>query len=122
MYGAIEPFHATRHLVRVAVIQGVRPRVERPSRIVRMQRAFPRPGAVVAQAGAEQLLHPFVAVVDDAVGPCRPHDLRHRIGEAPEPCFALAQRIFGGALLGDVGVRTEPADHVARLAADRDRP
>ncbi len=57
----------------------------------------------LAVAGAE-IVH--VGVVDEVAGavePRHPHQRRRRIGDPPEALLALAQRLLGQAVLGDVG-------------------
>jgi hypothetical protein len=45
---------------------------------------------------------PPVVVVERAVRPGRPHDLRHRVGQLPEPLLARPQRVLGPPAIGHV--------------------
>src|SRR3954453_2484034 len=122
--GAVGGPDAILDVEAVAALDGRHPARHRALVVVGVQQLDPAVPELLALWDAG-ILDPLAAqVVAVAVGPTGPYQLRQRLGQGAEPLLALAQRLLGPLVLGDVPGQghSEPAATLPeRPAPDLDR-
>src|SRR5947209_8088051 len=89
---AVPVVEATFDLEGLTATDGGVPAVQGPLHVVGVQDRRPALVTAAALAEAGELVPPAVEVVEVAVRSGRPDDLRHGVGQLPEPPLALLQR------------------------------
>src|SRR5258708_5433753 len=75
------------------------PRVEAPGYVVRVEDCLPSLDPTLVLRDAGKLMPPLVEIVEFAVGPGCPNNLRHGLCELAEPALAIAELLLRSAEL-----------------------